>query len=143
MKCSLAIKGLDCALRGALGRSFLLAGAVTLGLAGCGGNGMADLTPDLSPPTNTVPTSMLPAMPYSPAYPPRAPQVQRGTDEILTAPHVVPVFFNGDKLQTQLAAFVKSYLTGSAAWQVLQEYGIGAGTVAPATVLTQTLSAAL
>ena len=136
-------KGLDRTLWRSLAVSCLLAGSVSLGALGCGGNstGMTPTTTTMPPGTGPTPTTV--PTPYTPAYPPAPPQVQRGTGGILTAPHVIPVFFNGDKMQSQLYTFIQNYITRSISWQVMKEYGIGFGTVAPVTVLQQSLPAAM
>lgn len=76
-------------------------------------------------------------VPYDPPFPPVAPQVLRGSNVILATPRVIPVFWSGDTLRTELTTFVQSYMTRSSSWQVLKEYGIGFGTVATALVMTQ------
>lgn len=78
--------------------------------------------------------------PYDPAFPPPPPQVLRATGEVLASPRVIPVFFTGDSLQTQLNSFITNYVTRSSSWNVLQEYGVGRGTVGSAVVLSGALA---
>ena len=145
MKFRSAPKGLDFIFQGLLALSCLLAGALTTAvIASCGGSTMAAAPADMNAPIDGLaPGTPMPPIPYFPPYPPVAPQVQRAVGQLLTTPHVLPVFFTGDKLQSQLVAFIQAYITSSVSWRVLQEYGIGFGTVAAPTVLTQTLSASM
>ena len=132
-------RGVSGLLTGALIYVF---GALALGPAGCGGNSTAQPPSSMMPPGGMgIPTTM--PTPYAPSYPPPPPQVQAGTGGVLTAPRVIPVFFSGDRFQAQLNTFIQAYIPNSASWQLLKEYGVGAGTVAPAVVLTQTLAAAI
>lgn len=123
----------------ALGSIFVVG---ALGPAGCGNNSTAQSPDGGTQPDPVVNTPSMP-MPYTPSYPPMAPQVLAGSGAILSAPRVVPVFFSGDKFQTQLATFISAYVTTSASWQVLKEYGVGTGTATAPVVLTQTLAASI
>lgn len=123
---------------GALLYSF---GLCALGPLGCGNNSTDQPPSTMMPPTVGTPTTM--PTPYTPAYPPQAPQVQAGTGGVLSAPRVIPMFFSGDKFQTQLNTFIQAYVTTSASWQLLKEYGVGTGTVTPPVVLTQNLAASI
>ena len=121
-----------CLLTGAL--------ALTAGTAGCSNDATAQPPTMMMPPVSPGTPTTSPT-PYTPAYPPAAPQVLAGTGGVLSAPRVIPMFFGGDKFQTQLSAFIQAYVTGSASWQLLKEYGVGTGTAAPAVVLNQTPAA--
>ena len=142
MKSSFAHRVCDSAFFRSLAVSCLLSGALTctLGAAGCNNNATTE-PPAMMMPPGTGPTTM--PTPYTPAYPPTAPQVLAGTGGVLATPRVVPMFFSGDKFQAQLTAFMQAYVAGSASWQVLKEYGVGTGTAAPAVVLTQTPATAM
>lgn len=64
-----------------------------------------------------------------------APQVETSGGAVLKAPHIVPVFFPGDALQTQLMDFLtkigpSQYLAANVA-----EYGVGAATVGAPIVM--------
>jgi hypothetical protein len=75
--------------------------------------------------------------PYDPAFPPMVPQVWKGSGEVLSAPQVIPVFWSGDTMQSQLTTFLSNYLVRSTSWTALAEYGIGRGTVGnPAVIAT-------
>ena len=130
------LRSVSCLLSG----SFAVVLGVALGASGCSSDGTAQ-PPAMMMPTGPGPTTM--PTPYTPAYPPVAPQVLAGTGGVLPTPRVVPMFFGGDRFQTQLTAFTQAYVAGSASWQVLKEYGVGNGTTAPAVVLTQTPAAAM
>ncbi|MFO0575468.1 MAG: hypothetical protein U1A78_15855 [Polyangia bacterium] len=81
--------------------------------------------------------------PYDPAFPPLAPQVDKGSGEVLVAPRVIPVFWSGDAMQSQLTTFLSNYLTRSTSWTTLSEYGVGRGTVGSAVVIGTTPSSQL
>lgn len=144
MKASFAARVCDSAFSRSISIavSCLLSGALacTLGAAGCNNDATAQ-PPAMMMPTDPGPTTL--PTPYTPAYPPAAPQVLQGTGGVLPTPRVIPMFFSGDRFQTQLTAFMQAYVAGSASWQVVKEYGVGNGTTAPAVVLTQTPAAAL
>jgi hypothetical protein len=86
------------------------------------------------------------AAPYQTVFPPLLPQVAAGSGTVLAAPNVVPVFFRSDvvangALLTNLTNSLQSYVGGSTSWAVMQEYGVGRGSVAPAVTLTTTPAA--
>jgi hypothetical protein len=73
-----------------------------------------------------------------PAPHPAAPQVVNGGGPVLTAPNVVPVFFANDSLEPSLESFMTE-LAASTFWsEATQEYGVGALTIAPSIVVTDT-----
>lgn len=109
-----------------------------LAVAGCGGMAGTGTNP---PPGGSNPDMASP--PYMTPFPPPAPQVYAGTNRIIAAPHVVPIFFKNDLLQTSLMSFVQSYMSSSMSWQVLADYGVGRGTVGNAVVLSTTLPATI
>lgn len=112
---------------------------IVVGIAwasGCGGMGSG--TP---PPTGGSSVDM--ATSYKTPIPPPAPQLWAGTGRIIAAPRVIPIFFKNDALQNSLMTFLQSYMSSSASWQVLSDYGVGRGTVGSAVVLNNTLPATL
>ncbi len=111
-----------------------------LGLSGCGDGATGGNDPGV----NLQVVDM--GMPYQTAFPPIAPQVTAGSGTVLSSPKVVPVFFRGDvqtngTLLTNLTTAMQSYLATSTSWAVMQEYGVGRGTVAPPVTLTTTPAA--
>lgn len=109
----------------------LICGAM-LAAVGCGGMSGTGT----NPPTGGANPDMATA--YLTPIPPPAPQIWAGAGRIIAAPHVVPIFFKNDLLQTALMAFLQSYMSSSASWQVLSDYGVGRGTVGSAVVLNIT-----
>lgn len=93
------------------------------------GDPTADDAGDVVDADNGAPSTQYPA-PH-----PAVPQVQTFGGPILSAPHVVPVFFPGDEYQTQL----ETYLTQLAAnkdWaSAISEYGVGPLTVGASIVM--------
>jgi hypothetical protein len=112
---------------------------------GCGGSSTSTtpMMPVSAPPPVSIGNPTSGPTPYTPTYPPPPPQVAKGTGAVLATPHVIPVFFSGDKLQTTLNSFVQNYVTRSSSWQLLKEYGVGAGTVASAVTLTQSVGSSI
>jgi hypothetical protein len=78
-----------------------------------------------------------------PAFVPPAPQIQDYGGPVLTNPVFVPIIFAGDEYAAEIPGFV-SAIGGSDYWKgAVSEYGVGAGTSAPAIVLDETLPAIL
>jgi hypothetical protein len=66
------------------------------------------------------------------------PQVINYGGTVLTAPNVVPIFFGSDPYQTDIESFL-TQLAASTFWgAVTGEYGVGALTVSPSVVVTDT-----
>jgi len=105
-------------------------------LAACGGHGNGN-SPDApgtgadAPPD--VPTG------FQEAAHPSQPVVSSAGGPVLTAPRVVPVFFANDSaMQGQVETFLNQ-VAGSSYWTAIsQEYGVGAITVAPTVIATET-----
>ena len=69
---------------------------------------------------------------------PTAPQVISGGGPVIAEPNIVPVFFAGDTVQTQVEGFLTA-LAGSDYWTTTtSEYGVGALTISPSIVTTDT-----
>jgi hypothetical protein len=104
-------------------------------LAACGGhNGNSPDAPGTgvdAPPD--VPTG------FVEASHPSQPTVSNAGGNVLTAPHVVPIFFANDAtIQGKTEAFLNT-LAGSSYWTAMTtEYGVGAITVAPTVIATET-----
>lgn len=107
--------------------------------AACGGEGMATPMSDGGSQPVSAPDM---AAPYLTGIPPKAPQLDPGSGTILAAPRIVPIFFRNDSYQTSLTAFIQSYVTTSSSWAVLQEYGVGRGTMTTPIVLGASPAAA-
>lgn len=105
-------------------------GAADLGGPSEAGAGDGGAAQDLAPPTQ-----------YQTAYPPTLPTVVPGSGRVLANPAVVPIFFSSDSLQSSIVTFLQAYLGRSAAWKIMSEYGVGAGTVSAPVVLTPTPAA--
>ena len=111
-----------------------LAAALALAM-GCGGSEMqagvdggagsdgGSPSPDMSTPINTG------------ALPTILPQIvpAQGT---ITQPHIVPIFFPNNLLRTQLTTYVQNYVSRSASYAVLAEYGVTSSTVGTAVTLS-------
>jgi hypothetical protein len=67
--------------------------------------------------------------PY-PAFSPAPPLAKNSGGPTMTAPKIVPIYFSGDLFAPYLRTFITQWLA-SPAWNVLSEYGIGAGTLYP------------
>jgi hypothetical protein len=65
--------------------------------------------------------------PY-PAFMPPEPQAASSGGPTMTAPKIVPIYFPGETLQSEVRTFVGQWLASNA-WKQLAEYGIGAGTL--------------
>ena len=114
--------------------------ALALALSGCGsspGNDTPDAavasgadaaTPDAGSPDGAVTNT-----------PQTQPIIMNAGGTVLAAPHIVPVFFAGDATaQAQLETFLTA-LAASSYWTAISsEYGVGALTVAPSVVATET-----
>ena len=90
MKASFAARVCDSAFSRSISIavSCLLSGALacTLGAAGCNNDATAQ-PPAMMMPTDPGPTTL--PTPYTPAYPPAAPQVLQGTGGVLPTPRVI------------------------------------------------------
>ncbi|HEX7665849.1 MAG TPA: hypothetical protein VF407_15085 [Polyangiaceae bacterium] len=76
-----------------------------------------------------------------PAPHPELPTVLSFGGPVLTAPHVIPVFFPGDEYQTQLESYLHQ-LAASDYWaKTTGEYGVGALTVGDSIVLADPAAA--
>lgn len=106
---------------------------VLAALAACGDN--AKLAPDAAPP-DASPDS---PPPFAEAPHGTVPQVQSGGGMVLASPKIVPIFFTGDSaMQAQTEQFL-SQLAASSYWTaVTHEYGVGALTIEPTIVSTDT-----
>lgn len=120
---------------------FGLGASVVLSLMACGSSSTSAGGSVPVPDAGTPPVVDRPVPPYSPPFPPVAPQVLRAASTVLASPKVVPVFFPQDALQSTLVTFLQNYQAKSAAWGVLSEYGIGRGTTAAAVTLPTALPA--
>ena len=102
-------------------------------LAACGDN--LQLAPDAAPPDAAPPDA--PAFAEAPHG--QAPQVKSGGGAVLATPKIVPIFFTGDDaIQAQTEQFL-TQLAASPYWTTTtHEYGVGALTIAPTIVSTDT-----
>lgn len=124
----------------ALRRVGVTVGLCLLGMlvvAGCGETG----TSGSSPSGNITTPDM--AMPYSTPFPPVFPLVDPGSAAVIAAPKMVPVFFRSDvqtngTILTALTTAMQNYLASSNSWALMQEYGVGRGTVSNQVTLTTT-----
>jgi hypothetical protein len=119
-------------------------------LCACGGGGddnsQPDASDDAAAPKDVVvkPEAEAEAAPPKPdaGYPgphPAAPQVETFGGAVLTAPNVVPIFFQNDPMQTSVETFL-TQLAASTFWTAAtSEYGVGALTVAKSVVVTDTV----
>jgi hypothetical protein len=106
--------------------------ASLLALAACGGHSAA--TPDA-----TAPDAMPDAYVFAEAPHPSQPIVQSAGGSVLAAPKVVPVFFAGDTtVQARLESFLAMFPSSSYWSAIASEYGVGAITIAPSVVATET-----
>ena len=109
---------------------YLIALAV---LAACGDN--VKLAPDAAPPDAAAPDA--PSFVEAPHG--DVPQVQSGGGAVLAAPKIVPIFFTGDSaIQTQTEQFLAQLATSSYWTATTHEYGVGALTIEPTIVSTDT-----
>lgn len=67
-------------------------------------------------------------------FPTTLPQVQP-TQGAISQPHIVPIFFPNNTLRTQLTSYVQNYVSRSASYAVMAEYGVTSTTVGTAVVL--------
>ncbi len=100
------------------------------GIAACGAN-LAAPEPDATPP-GPPDAAVFPMAPH-----PAAPQIVSAGGPVLTAPRVVPNFFDpADTMKQDTETFLHE-LEGSDFWtQTTKEYGVGALTVLPTIVST-------
>jgi len=76
---------------------------------------------------------------WAEAHHPSQPVVSSGGGNVLTAPVVVPVFFANDKdAQTQVESFLPMMAQSPYWMAITQEYGVGALTIAPTVIATET-----
>lgn len=120
---------------------FCAGASVVLSLMACGDNSTSAGGSVPVPDAGTPPAVDMAVPPYSPPFPPVAPQVLKAASTVLASPKVVPVFFPQDALQSTLVTFLQNYQAKSAAWGMLSEYGIGRGTTAAPVTLPTTLPA--
>ena len=80
-----------------------------------------------------------PDAPFREALPPAFPQMVKQGGSVLSTPHVYPIFFTGDSTtQTEMEGFLHA-LPASSYWSTaVTEYGVGALTVAPSIVISDT-----
>jgi hypothetical protein len=101
-------------------------------LAACGDN--VKLAPDAAPPDAAPDVPMFAEAPHG-----TVPQVQTGGGPVLTAPKIVPIFFTGDSaIQTQTEQYLNALAASSYWTAVTHEYGVGALTIEPTIVSTDT-----
>ena len=101
-------------------------------LAACGDN--VKLAPDAAPPDATPDASGFVEAPHG-----TAPQVMSGGGAVMATPKIVPIFFTGDTtMQTQVEQFLTQLSTSSYWTTTTQEYGVGALTIMPTIVSTDT-----
>lgn len=78
-----------------------------------------------------------------PEPPPPPPQVVSSGGPVLAAPRVVPIFFAGEPLQSDLETFLAA-LAGSPYWAATTaEYGVGALAIAPSVVVAEAAPTAI
>jgi hypothetical protein len=134
-------------LSSALFLSLFAASVIACGgsTASTGGTGPAT-NPDPNAGTDTSggDTTMTPATPATPpvdngapstTYPaphPAAPQLENFGGAVMTAPHLIPIFFPNDADEAQLLAFTKSFPQSKFFAANTAEYGVGAGDAADA-----------
>ncbi len=70
-----------------------------------------------------------------PAPHPAVPQVQTFGGPVISAPHIVPVFFPNDEYETQLETFLQQLAANKDWATTVSEYGVGAVTVGASVVL--------
>ena len=101
-------------------------------LAACGDN--VKLAPDAAPPDAAPDVPMFAEAPHG-----SAPQVQTGGGAVLAAPKIVPIFFANDTaIQTQTEQFLAQLATSPYWTATTHEYGVGALTIQPTIVSTET-----
>jgi hypothetical protein len=72
-----------------------------------------------------------------PAPHPAAPQLQNLGGAVMSAPHIIPVFFPNDPNEADLLAFTKAFPTSSFFAANTAEYGVAAGNTAEAVDITE------
>ncbi len=78
-----------------------------------------------------------------PAPHPAAPQLANLGGDVMTAPHLIPVFFPNDPNEANLMSFIKSFPTSSFFSANTSEYGVAAGTAADAIDIADAPAASL
>ena len=100
-------------------------------VAACGGDNAAT-GPDAAPTPDAPP-------PFANAFDGDAPQVVTDGGHVLAAPRVQPLFFTGDDaMQAQVEQFLGQLATSDYWTTTTGEYGVGALTILPTMVLTDT-----
>jgi hypothetical protein len=103
---------------------------------------------DASPPPPPPPPPKDAAPPPPPVgYPaphPSAPQVENGGGPSMSAPQIIPIVFQNDSYQPDIAKFTAGIgTTGASYWGVADEYGVGPATALPVVVVTDTIPTAI
>jgi hypothetical protein len=113
---------------------------LALALAACGGNSHSG-SPDAALAVDAAAAVDAPVAPIDGAVPTwhlNQPVVSNAGGAVLAAPKVVPIFFTGDAAKPQIEAFL-TQLAASSYWPAISaEYGVGALTIAPSVVATET-----
>ena len=94
---------------------FCAGASVVLSLMACGDNSTSAGGSVPVPDAGTPPAVDMAVPPYSPPFPPVAPQMLKAASTVLASPKVVPVFFPQDALQSTLVTFLQNYQAKSAA----------------------------
>lgn len=101
-------------------------------LAACGDN--VKLAPDAAMPDAAPDAPSFVEAPHG-----TAPQVQSGGGAVMASVKIVPIFFTGDSaMQTQTEQFLTQLATSSYWTATTHEYGVGAMTIEPTFVTTDT-----
>ena len=118
---------------------------LVLATVACGTNTHPGQMPDAGPPGADAPSAMPDSAVAVDAMPaatfPVQPTVGTSGGQVLAAPTVVPVFFANDgSAQTQIETFLTQLASPSSTyWSAIsEEYGVGAITVAPSVIATET-----
>jgi len=102
-------------------------------IAACGTN-KHEASPDASSPPDAPPDTV-----WAEAHHPSQPVVSNAGGNVLATPLVVPIFFANDSdAQTQVESFLPMMAQSPYWTAITQEYGVGALTIAPTVIATET-----